>query len=742
MMRFGAITRISKKLVCRRTHQVQSHQLRPNAAVLKDTPTKSWSRIYTPRRANGVLFYFQLGDEGLSSGGNQLNSIFITAEGNIKGVQILTPKEQQAGDTMQVLKVRRKTSIIHSLTRGSSEGTGVSPWVPTELTVILTTSSEGTESEYSKEDQGNNENIPWESTDEDEEKKDNDDADDDKSIDLEKIDDEETQDELDEEMKNAKDADTRKGNVEITDTTKAVAEKTEEVKDDITKVELPSSSSSLSISLSFNNQFLNLSFDTSLIDFLNTSESSNDNTNVINAPQEPFVFNQDLDENSLQSPPHIDHHCCYGCGDSLDSIFWQRCTCESCGNDANYGYNCPPKVSIISNPKQCCNQNVDEFPQTLPSFHPTCYSGDENSFTYDCNLNFVDDAPNLPLQPLTYSYEFCRNDAHYGHDFPPQKIPIYYDDDDGEEIFTPLRDIIISKLPPCIATIPVLSTEEPNDSLIMGDEHLDTIPEKELDEFIKSSVENLVPSPSESEDISDGECDLPLCDDFAKSHLVTFSNPFFDIDNDFTSSDDESFFKEDVPIEYFKIFSNPLFDLDEEIISTENHCLIEILRSILLLRLILFLMSSPVNLFFSNQFHWDMMKPTLIRRGIFLLSRDCFMWKILSSLSPSHIPVEDSDPFLEEIDLFLASDGSIPLGIDSDYSDSKGDNLFPERLLHDDHIPLLDILDFSNDIRVLLPFFTYPVTSLILLFSRSKDTIFDLNISNYHFSSLEPSVSH
>ncbi|GJU24208.1 hypothetical protein Tco_1162829 [Tanacetum coccineum] len=160
-------------------------------------------------------------------------------------------------------------------------------------------------------------------------------------------------------------------------------------------------------------------------DFLNTSESSNDNTNVVNAPQEPFVFNQDPGKNSSQSPPHIDHHCCYGCGDSLDGIFCQRCTCESCGNGAHYGYNCPLKVSIISNPEPCYNQNVDEFPQTLPSFHPTCYSGDENSFTYDSNLNFVDDSPNPPPQPPTYSYEFCGNDAHYGHDCPPQ-VPFIY----------------------------------------------------------------------------------------------------------------------------------------------------------------------------------------------------------------------------------------------------------------------------------------------------------------------------
>nr|GFA17022.1 hypothetical protein [Tanacetum cinerariifolium] len=110
------------------------------------------------------------------------------------------------------------------------------------------------------------------------------------------------------------------------------------------------------------------------------------------------------------------------CGDSLDGIFCQQCTCESCGNGAHYGYNCPSKVLIISNLKPYYNQNIDEFQQTLPSFHPTCYTGDENSFTYDSNLNFVDDSPNPPPKPPTYSYEFCRNDTHYSHDCPPQDI--------------------------------------------------------------------------------------------------------------------------------------------------------------------------------------------------------------------------------------------------------------------------------------------------------------------------------
>nr|GEX93726.1 hypothetical protein [Tanacetum cinerariifolium] len=80
----------------------------------------------------------------------------------------------------------------------------------------------------------------------------------------------------------------------------------------------------------------------------------------------------------------------------------------------------------------------------------------------------------------------------------------------------------------------------------------------------------------------------------------------------------------------------------------------------------------------------------------------------------------------------------MPSGIDSDNSDSERDNLFLERLLHDDPITLLDTLDFSYDGRV--SFFTYLVASSILLSSGSEDIIFDPGI--YRFSSLEPGVSH
>nr|GEV47575.1 septin and tuftelin-interacting protein 1 homolog 1 [Tanacetum cinerariifolium] len=109
-----------------------------------------------------------------------------------------------------------------------------------------------------------------------------------------------------------------------------------------------------------------------------------------------------------------------------------------------------------------------------------------------------------------------------------------YDDDDYKESTIPFNEID-SQIPLSIAIVLVLPTMEPEDYLIMGDEDLSTIPEKESDEFIKSSVENLVPIPSESKDTFDSDCDLPFC-----GNSMTFSNPLFDSNDDFTSSDDES----------------------------------------------------------------------------------------------------------------------------------------------------------------------------------------------------------
>nr|GEW11833.1 hypothetical protein [Tanacetum cinerariifolium] len=158
-----------------------------------------------------------------------------------------------------------------------------------------------------------------------------------------------------------------------------------------------------------------------------SSEPSNDNTNVVNALQEPFVVEHDPGKNSSQSPPQINQHY-YGCGYPLEDIFCHQCTCELCGRGAHYGYNFPPIVPVVPNPKPFNNQTIKELPQTLLSFDPTCYPEDGNSFTYDSTSNIVHDSPNVfdpPPQPPLYLCEFCGNDARYGHYCTPQ-VPFIY----------------------------------------------------------------------------------------------------------------------------------------------------------------------------------------------------------------------------------------------------------------------------------------------------------------------------
>nr|GEV62416.1 hypothetical protein [Tanacetum cinerariifolium] len=137
-------------------------------------------------------------------------------------------------------------------------------------------------------------------SDEDEKKKD--DTDDDKSINLEMTDDEETNDEFmhdneqlnddeDEKMLNAEVEDSRNGDEENTDAVKTDPRKTEEVKDDAKKAELPLTSSNLSVSSGFGDQFFKLSLDTSLVSIVKDTTDAE--------------INSLLDNKILYEVPHI-----------------------------------------------------------------------------------------------------------------------------------------------------------------------------------------------------------------------------------------------------------------------------------------------------------------------------------------------------------------------------------------------------------------------------------------------------
>ncbi|GJR05562.1 hypothetical protein Tco_0528546 [Tanacetum coccineum] len=252
---------------------------------------------------------------------------------------------------------------------------------------------------------------------------------------------------------------------------------------------------------------------------------------------------------------------------------------------------------------------------------------------------------------------------------------------------------------------------------------------KESDEFIKSSVEDLIPIPRESEDTSgsDSESVLPSSDDFSpifEEKSVTFSNPLFEFNNEYISND-----------------VSPLFD--------------EVLEDIEC----------------KDSYDSNLDEPALLVTPLSDANKDeCF----------------DPGGVIDEIDAFLDID--ISTDIKNGYHDSEGDIIYLESLLIDDTSPNLPpdvFLDHDprslkdepdNDdlmtedkvfdpgiyeksfsltfvkltfedrhyfpitfvIRIFLPYLTYSVDSSFLLSSGSEDTIFDPDISTFHFSSLKP----
>ncbi|GJV76773.1 hypothetical protein Tco_1508357 [Tanacetum coccineum] len=102
-----------------------------------------------------------------------------------------------------------------------------------------------------------------------------------------------------------------------------------------------------------------------------------------------------------------------------------------------------------------------------------------------------------------------------------------------------------------------LPSIEPKDSLIIGDEHLSTF-----------STEEIIPIPRESEDTfkSDSKNVLPSYDDLSSFNVpcddfMTFSNPLFEFDVNFNSSDINRLF--DKELEYIKCKDSYDSNLDE-----------------------------------------------------------------------------------------------------------------------------------------------------------------------------------
>nr|GEW90931.1 putative reverse transcriptase domain-containing protein [Tanacetum cinerariifolium] len=356
-----------------------------------------------------------------------------------------------------------------------------------------------------------------------------------------------------------------------------------------------------------------------------------------------------------------------------------------------------------------------------------------------------------------------------------EMIPACCDDDDGYNS----------------AITPVLSTDETGNSLSMEDEHLDTIPATESDEVIKSSVEDLIPIPSEFEGIPDTMCDVHLVNNptplEAKDHFEIVINS----NDDIFSSDDDSLYKENIEYVEASPHNSELVSLEAaEIVipkveETKDDNLhkkllnvhflianIEALKDNLTPSSELLTKSSSTSpksfLEETNTFHnslpelenfcFDLEEINKISSGsttthsdISLSEYDSFIFDLPNDQFP---PTDRSDftheEFADELAHIISppeyncfyfwnlpDPGELISILNSGIRENPSSTTFVNLPVEDAHSPLLAYV-----VWIFLAYLTYPVIHPYLHSFGNEDTIFDPGITINHFCSFKPSLSH
>nr|GFB23868.1 hypothetical protein [Tanacetum cinerariifolium] len=297
----------------------------------------------------------------------------------------------------------------------------------------------------------------------------------------------------------------------------------------------------------------------------------------------------------------------------------------------------------------------------------------------------------------------------------------------------------------------------------MGDEHLDTIPETESDEVIKSSVEDLVLIPSESEGIPE--------------HMYSFST-----DNiDYIEASPPDF--ELVSSEVMEIVIPEVGGIDDDI-PFNVHLLIANIEALKdnptqSSELLTKSSSTSLNFFFeeTNTFHnslpefenfyWDLGEissgSTTTHSDISLPDYEAFSFdddhikEISSGSTTTHsdISLSEYDSFIfeefvdelahiispPEYDRFyfwnLPDSGELMSVLNSGICENLLSVTSVNLPIEDDHSPLLAYV-----VWIFLAYLTYPVIPPYLHPFGNEDTIFDPGITINHFYSCEPVSSH
>nr|GEZ65780.1 hypothetical protein [Tanacetum cinerariifolium] len=319
---------------------------------------------------------------------------------------------------------------------------------------------------------------------------------------------------------------------------------------------------------------------------------------------------------------------------------------------------------------QIINKEMAEYVNSPSRDHPIFFDNDVKHSVQ--NKEYLENSSN----------EITASNSNQEKEKPPQDFDI--------------RQLIREEC--CIEVFaPILSAKEHEYSFSMGYEHPNTTPETELDEIIKSGVEELVQILSENEVTSEDKrkCDMPVCENspICDDHSEIFSDSNNDDD---ISSDDNAF--EDIEYIEASLPDSEIVSVGEEndVHQEEEEFDLEEIQDVVLREKLLSINRLIANIESLNE------NPT----------PDCVLNSSAlipifegsdNSLSDNSSPkfetfCDHMEETRSEVDLFLASDNSIPPGIENIGDDSEGDVRFLEGLLIDDSIPFPnnEASDFDN----------------------------------------------
>nr|GEX92760.1 hypothetical protein [Tanacetum cinerariifolium] len=423
---------------------------------------------------------------------------------------------------------------------------------------------------------------------------------------------------------------------------------------------------------------------------------------------------------------------------------YENYLCNLCGNNSHDGYDCQQQFSFVYEQEPSYNQNYNAnyYPHDLPSF-PCCDNCGGSHETFQCqpmdqNIDFFGSNQiqtpqypdvHLPSQEKSEKVSQAKEDLMKSIEtflekfncIPfEEKPPIllqawfkffaiqYSNPENPNELFQKLledlkelaeykeslenssKEIVVSSsnqekeepVQDSDILAPILSTKEPEHSLTIGYEHLSITPETESDEVIESNAENLLPIPSECEDDDISVYD----DDFKDIEYVEASLP----DPEIVSVEEENEVEEEE-------FDNSLSDtFSPEFETFCDHT--EETRS-------------------GNTTHAENSLPEY---DSFCFEIEPDQERLIYVVKNDISDDSSNDPLLEEAELFLPFDNSIP---------SESENMIFDPDAETDageEIPV--VINDKDKFDEYYYFFMFSKV-FSLLTAESEDTIFDPRIS-------------